>query len=87
MASLSGSARAETKARPAARRFDVERLVEDLKRARMETDGQQAVRALLERVVSEPGAVLDGIGEPKEAGIHTLHRARTSRSSTWRGCR
>jgi len=74
-ASLSGSARAETKARPAAGRFDVERLVEDFKRARMETDGQQAVRALLERVVSEPGAVLEGLGEPKEAGIHTLHRA------------
>jgi predicted metal-dependent enzyme (double-stranded beta helix superfamily) len=54
---------------------DVEGLVEDLKRAGKGADGQQAVRAVLERAVSEPGALLGGIGEPLEAGIHTLYRA------------
>lgn len=74
-ASLSGPARAETKANPVKGRFDVERLIEDLKRAGTEADGQGAVRAVLERAVSEPGRLLAGVGEPREAGIHTLHRA------------
>jgi predicted metal-dependent enzyme (double-stranded beta helix superfamily) len=54
---------------------EVEGLVEDLKRAGKEADAQRAVRAVLERAVSEPGALLAAIGEPREAGIHTLHRA------------
>jgi predicted metal-dependent enzyme (double-stranded beta helix superfamily) len=74
-ASLIGSARAHERANPPTARADVERLVEDLKRAGKEKDGQRAVRAVLERAVSEPGALLAGIGEPREAGLHTLHRA------------
>jgi len=73
-ASVIGSARAQAKANPARGRVDVEGLVEDLKRAGKEPDAQRAVRAVLERAVSEPGALLAGIGEPR-AGIHTLHRA------------
>ena len=72
-ASLIGSARAQAKANPARGRVDVEGLVEDLKRAGKGADGQPAVRAVLERAVSEPGALLAGIGEPREAGIHTLY--------------
>ena len=74
-ASLIGSARAQAKANPARGRVDVEGLVEDLKRAGKGADGQPAVRAVLERAVSEPGALLAGIGEPREAGIHTLYHA------------
>ena len=74
-ASLIGSARAQEKANPARGRVDVEGLVEDLKRAGKGADGQPAVRAVLERAVSEPGALLAGIGEPREAGIHTLYHA------------
>ncbi|HSD27879.1 MAG TPA: hypothetical protein VLL75_11295 [Vicinamibacteria bacterium] len=74
-ASLTASARAEGNARPAGGGFDVERLVEDLRRAGKETEAQKAARAVLERAVSEPGKLLEGIGEPREAGIHTLHRA------------
>ena len=70
-ASLIGSARAQA----ARGRVDVEGLVEDLKRAGKGADGQPAVRAVLERAVSEPGALLAGIGEPREAGIHTLYHA------------
>jgi predicted metal-dependent enzyme (double-stranded beta helix superfamily) len=73
--SLAGSARAQARANPARGRVDVEGLVEDLKRAGKGADGQPAVRAVLERAVSEPGALLAGIGEPREAGIHTLYRA------------
>ena len=74
-ASLIGSARAQEKASRARGRVDVEGLVEDLKRAGKGADGQPAVRAVLERAVSEPGALLAGIGEPREAGIHTLYHA------------
>ena len=74
-ASLIGSARAQARANPARGRVDVEGLVEDLKRAGKGADRQTAVRAVLERAVSEPGALLVGIGEPREAGIHTLYQA------------
>jgi predicted metal-dependent enzyme (double-stranded beta helix superfamily) len=73
--SLTGSARAQARANPARGRVDVEGLVEDLKRAGRGADGQPAVRAVLERAVSEPGALLAGIGEPREAGIQTLYHA------------
>jgi predicted metal-dependent enzyme (double-stranded beta helix superfamily) len=73
--SLVGSARAHGRARSTRGRADVERLLDDLKRAGREEEGQRAVRTVLERAVSEPGAVLGGLGEPHEAGIHTLYRA------------
>lgn len=55
--------------------LDVERFVEDVKRARLETDSQKAIEEVLQRTVSNPRAVLNGLGEPAEAGIHTLYRA------------
>jgi len=55
--------------------FDLDRFVDDVKRARMETNSQSAVREVIERAVSEPGDVLRGIGEPAAAGLHTLYRA------------
>ncbi len=73
--SLTGSARVHGRSSPAAGSVDVEHLVEELKRAGKEADAQRAVRAALERAVSEPGALLAAIGEPREAGIHTLYRA------------
>ena len=41
----------------------------------METESQKAVEDVLQRAVSNPGSVLKGLGEPSEAGIHTLYRA------------
>jgi predicted metal-dependent enzyme (double-stranded beta helix superfamily) len=74
-ASLTASPRALGRVNPASGRADVEGLVEDLKRAGKETDAQRAVRAVLERAVSEPSALLAAMGEPREPGIHPLHRA------------
>ena len=74
-APLIASPRAQGRVNPARGRVDVERLVEDLKRAGKEPDAQRAVRAVLERAVSEPGALIAAMGEPREAGIHPLHRA------------
>jgi predicted metal-dependent enzyme (double-stranded beta helix superfamily) len=55
--------------------MDVDRFVEDVKRANKEKDGQRAVQEVLARAVSDPTAVVAGLGEPAEAGIHTIHRA------------
>jgi len=55
--------------------FDVDRFTEEVRRARMASDGQKAVQDVLARSVSEPAAVLDGLGEPKEGGIHTIYHA------------
>jgi predicted metal-dependent enzyme (double-stranded beta helix superfamily) len=55
-------------------KFDVDRLIEDVKRARTETDSRNAVQEVLARAVAEPASVLRGLGEPRDAGIHTLYR-------------
>ncbi len=57
-----------------ASRFDLDRFVDQIKSARQETDGQRAVEELLRKAVSQPAHILSELGEPVEAGIHTLHR-------------
>jgi predicted metal-dependent enzyme (double-stranded beta helix superfamily) len=74
-ASLIASRRAQARSGPARGRVDLDELVEDLKRASKEPDAQRAVRAVLEPAVSEPRGLLQSMGEPREAGIHTLYRA------------
>ncbi len=63
--------------------FDVERFIDDARRANSE--GQHAVDEVLARAVSNPGRVLAGLGEPKSAGIEILHRsnALTVLNVTW----
>ena len=56
-------------------KFEIDRFIDEVKRARMETDSQKAVQEVLARAVSDPATVLRGIGEPAEAGIHTLYNA------------
>jgi predicted metal-dependent enzyme (double-stranded beta helix superfamily) len=55
--------------------FDVELFTQDVQRAREEMDSQAAVQEVLERAVSDPGAVLAGIGAPTKAGIHAIFQA------------
>ncbi len=52
--------------------FDVDQFVEDCKAAQADDHSHKAVREVLARAVSEPGQVLAGLGEPKEAGFHKL---------------
>ena len=56
-------------------KFDVARFIDEVKRANRETDSQRAVEEVLSRIVSEPGRVLGGLGDPQEAGINTLFHA------------
>ena len=53
--------------------FDVERFVEDCKGA--VGQGQKAMREVVAEAVSDPAAVIAGLGEPEHAGIGLLHRA------------
>ena len=55
--------------------FELERFVDDVKRARAEGDGHAAVHEVLARAVSDPGAVITAIGAPQQAGIRALHHA------------
>lgn len=53
--------------------LDVERFLEDLRSA--VDEGQDAVNEVLGRATSDPQSVLAGLGEPRTAGVQTLHRA------------
>jgi predicted metal-dependent enzyme (double-stranded beta helix superfamily) len=53
--------------------FEIERFIEEIEKANSE--GQGAVGDVLARTVSEPNAVLQGLGEPRQAGVQVLHRA------------
>ena len=53
--------------------FDVEQFIEECKSAVRGSDGQQGVRELVERAVSDPSAVLRGVGEPAKAGVERLY--------------
>ena len=57
--------------------MDIDRFVEDCIAANRETDAQGAVREVLARAVSDPGAVRAALGEPQKAGINVLHRSAT----------
>jgi predicted metal-dependent enzyme (double-stranded beta helix superfamily) len=72
--------------RPAVRsNLDIDRFVEDCIAANSETGPQAAVKAVLARAVSNPGAALAALGEPQKAGIHVLHRSETLTifNATW----
>ena len=55
--------------------FEVERFIEDVRRAQKEADAQRAVEAVLARAVSEPRGILAALGEPKEPGLQALHQS------------
>jgi len=56
--------------------FDRERFVADCAAAHR-ADGMPSVREVLAQAVSEPAAVLAGLGEPTEAGMNVLLRSPT----------
>ena len=55
-------------------RFDIDRFVDDVKRARAESHGQRAVEEILQRAVLQPRGILAELGEPLQAGIHPIYR-------------
>jgi predicted metal-dependent enzyme (double-stranded beta helix superfamily) len=69
------AARAASTSSHAGARFDVERFIEDVRHANAETDSQGAVQEVLDRAVSDPRAVLAGLGEPSRVGIKSIYRS------------
>ena len=65
--------------------FDLDRFVEDCLQAVAERDSQKAVREVLQRAVSNPNEIVKALGEPKEAGLATIHNspALTILNVTW----
>ena len=51
----------------------MDRFVEDIKQAQMDSDSQMAAEYVLGRAVSQPKTVLAALGEPNEAGMHTIY--------------
>ena len=54
---------------------DMERFVADCAAAANDDRPQEAVREVLARGVSDPGAMLAAVGEPNEAGLTVFHRS------------
>ena len=55
--------------------FDSDQFVADCRAARAEGDSHKAMREVVARAVSDPAAVLAGLGAPEKAGLFTLHRS------------
>jgi predicted metal-dependent enzyme (double-stranded beta helix superfamily) len=53
--------------------FDLDHFISDCKAALKETVPQTAVREVVERAVSEPGSLIQRLGEPAEAGIQKIY--------------
>ena len=56
--------------------FDVDRFFEDCLAAVGEDPSHKATREVVARAVSDPGAVLAGLGEPQRAGVAALYKGR-----------
>jgi predicted metal-dependent enzyme (double-stranded beta helix superfamily) len=65
--------------------MDLDRFVADCVRAGQEADPQAAVKEVLARAMATSRAVLAAVGEPRQAGIRTLHRSNTLTifAATW----
>ncbi|MEO6708218.1 MAG: hypothetical protein ABI054_11260 [Planctomycetota bacterium] len=78
-ATLAGSSACQTQGQApkssAAARFNLEEFIADVRRARTDSAPQAAVREVLAHAVSEPGSVIQTLGEPRQAGIHEVYRA------------
>jgi predicted metal-dependent enzyme (double-stranded beta helix superfamily) len=55
--------------------FERSQFIADCEAATREGPGHSPVREVVARAVSDPGAVLGGLGEPRRAGIEAIHRA------------
>jgi predicted metal-dependent enzyme (double-stranded beta helix superfamily) len=65
--------------------LDLERFIDDCRRSLAGVHVERAVRELVERVVAEPRALRQALGEPERAGIQALHRSAqlTILNVTW----
>jgi predicted metal-dependent enzyme (double-stranded beta helix superfamily) len=55
--------------------FDLDQLIADCRAALAADPSHKFVREVLARTVSEPASVLNGLGEPKHAGLQKLYQS------------
>ncbi len=55
--------------------FDLDRFIADCRVAIAEDASHKAVREVVERAVRDPAAVLNGVGEPRFAGVERIYNA------------
>ena len=55
--------------------FRTENFIEECCNALKDINAHAAVREIVERTVSDPNNVIEGLGEPKRAGVQTLYRS------------
>jgi predicted metal-dependent enzyme (double-stranded beta helix superfamily) len=55
--------------------MELERFIEDCRKAHAADPSHKAVREVVARAVSEPGAMLRCLGEPERGEIHKLHHS------------
>ncbi len=55
--------------------FDLDQFIADCREALAEGSGHKAVREVVARAVSDPGAVMKALGEPRRAGMTALYRS------------
>lgn len=55
--------------------FDIDRFCAECREAMAEPGRERAVREVVARAVSDPGALMRAIGEPERAGVFSLHRS------------
>jgi predicted metal-dependent enzyme (double-stranded beta helix superfamily) len=55
--------------------FDRERFIDDCRLALNEKDARGAIQALVERAVADPAGIVRALGEPRRAGVETIHKA------------
>ena len=55
--------------------FDLDQFVADCRSALADASNHKAVREVVARAVSDPGSVLEGLGEPKRAEVQRLYHS------------
>ncbi len=75
LAVVGASARGKSGGAAMGGKLDLDRFVDDVRRASQEAEGQRAVDEVLARTLSDPARVIAGLGEPRVAGLTALYRA------------
>ena len=56
--------------------FDLDQFIADCRASLVEDATHKSVREVVARAVSDPGAVLKGLGEPQRSGIQKIYHSR-----------
>ena len=55
--------------------FDPDQFVADCRTAQLDDPTHKSVREVVTRAVSDPGAVLKGLGEPQRSGVQKIYHS------------